>query len=94
MSTPPPEDERRRENLRAVLAGMRAPAPAPAPPASTTPPTETRKPSAGRRTLLGSLGAGLALLLSKLKFLAILGTVLKLNTLATMLLTIALYATQ
>ena len=93
MSTPPPEDDRRRENLRAVLAGMRAPASAPAPAAATSP-AETRKPSAGRRTLLGSLGAGAALLLSKLKFLAILGTVLKLNTLATMLLTIALYATQ
>ena len=93
MSTPPPEDDRRRENLRAVLAGMRAPASAPAP-AAATPPAETRKPSAGRRTLLGSLGAGAALLLSKLKFLAILGTVLKLNTLATMLLTNALYATQ
>ena len=93
MSTPPPEDDRRRENLRAVLAGMRAPASAPAP-AAATPPAETRKPSAGRRTLLGSLGAGAALLLSKLKFLAILGTVLKLKTLATMLLTIAVYATQ
>ena len=93
MSTPPPEDDRRRENLRAVLAGMRAPASAPAP-AAATPPAETRKPSAGRRTLLGSLGAGAALLLSKLKFLAILGTVLKLKTLATMLLSIAVYATQ
>ena len=94
MSTPPPDDERRRaENLRAVLAGMRAPAPAPAP-AAATPSTETRKPSAGRRTLLGSLAAGAMLLLSKLKVLAILGTVLKLKTLATMLLSIAVYATQ
>jgi len=98
MSTPPPDDATRRsENLRAVLAGMRqAPAPARAPeaPAAATTTPERGRASAGKRTLLGSLGAGAALLLSKLKFLAVLGTVLKLKTLATMLLSIAVYATQ
>jgi Zn-dependent protease len=44
--------------------------------------------------VLGSLGAGAMVLLSKLKFLAVLGSVLKLKTVATMLLTIGIYAMQ
>lgn len=97
MSAPPPDEATRRaENLRAVLAGMRgAPASAPASqPAAAATPSPERRSSAGKRTLLGSLGAGAAVLLSKLKFLGILGTVLKLKTLATMFLSIAVYATQ
>jgi len=98
MSEPPPDEATRRaENLRAVLAGMRGerpPAPAAGTPQRQTPTTGPPRSSTGRRTLLGSLGAGAVVLLSKLKFLAVLGTVLKLKTLATMLLSIAVYATQ
>ena len=98
MSTPPDDDARRRaENLRAVLAGMRGERPTtdpePSPPAAP-PRAEAPHSSTGRRTLLGTLGAGALLLLSKFKFLAILGSVLKLKTLATMLLSIGVYATQ
>ena len=88
MSTPPDDEARRRaENLRAVLAGMRGERPTtnPEPAAPAAPPrAEAPRSSTGRRTLL----------LSKLKFLAILGSVLKLKTLATMLLSIGVYATQ
>ena len=98
MSTPPDDEARRRaENLRAVLAGMRGERPTtnpePATPAAT-PRVEAPRSSTGRRTLIGSIGAVTVLLLSKLKFLAILGSVLKLKTLATMLLSIGVYATQ
>ena len=95
MSTPPDDDARRRaENLRAVLAGMRGQPPA-APPAPAAPTrVEPPRSSTGRRTLLGSIGAGVVLLLSKLKFLTVLGSVLKLKTVATMLLSIGVYATQ
>jgi Zn-dependent protease len=97
MSTRTPEDEQRRiENLRAVLAGLRGettaadptrakPAPAAAPKSHTT---------AGQKTLWGSLAAGAVFLLGKLKFLTLLGSVLKLKTLATMFLSIALYAVE
>lgn len=86
-----PEEQRRRDNLRAVMQGMTQPAPAPlkAPKPDTGP-----KPTGQSRGLLGSLGAGLLLLLGKFKFLSVLFGVLKLKTLATMLLSIALYATQ
>ena len=98
MSTPPDDEARRRaENLRAVLAGMRGerPTTTPEPSAPAAPPrAEAPRSSTGRRTLIGSLAAGVVLLLSKLKFLAILGSVLKLKTLATMLLSIGVYATQ
>lgn len=86
-----PEEQRRRDNLRAVMQGMTQPAPAPlkAPKPDTGP-----RPTGQSRGLLGSLGAGLLLLLGKFKFLSVLFGVLKLKTLATMLLSIALYATQ
>jgi Zn-dependent protease len=97
MSTPPPDEATRRaENLRAVLADMRgAPSPARAEtPRPASPAAEPQRSSAGKRTVLGSLGAGAMVLLSKLKFLAVLGSVLKLKTVATMLLTIGIYAMQ
>ncbi|HXS81767.1 MAG TPA: site-2 protease family protein [Methylomirabilota bacterium] len=97
MSTPPDDEARRRaENLRAVLAGMRGERPTtnPGPAPSAPPRAESPRSSTGRRTLVGSIGAGIVLLLSKLKFLALLGSVLKLKTLATMLLSIGVYATQ
>lgn len=86
-----PEEQRRRDNLRAVMQGMTQPAPAPlkAPKPDTGP-----RPTGQSRGLLGSLGAGLLLLLGKFKFLSVLLGVLKLKTLATMLLSIAVYATQ
>jgi Zn-dependent protease len=48
----------------------------------------------GSKALLGALGAALVFLLTKFKVLAVLAGVLKLKTLATMLLSIAVYATQ
>ena len=87
------EEARRQENLRAVLAGMHEAA---KPPAAPQPATGTDgKPHHGKRNgVLGSIGAALAFLAGKLKFLSILAGVLKLKTFATMLLSIALYATQ
>ena len=97
MSTLPPGDARKRtENLRAVLAGLtHAATPRQAEAKAVSAPEDggARTPR-GRRTLIGSIGAGIVLLLGKLKVLAVLGTVLKLKTLATMALSIAVYATQ
>ena len=84
--TEPSEAERRAreiENLRAVYASL-----------------QTRKPerppsSPLRRTAAwGTAGAALALLAGKLKFLGLLAGILKLKTLATMVLSIGIYATQ
>ncbi len=101
----PTDDERKRiENLRAVLEGPHAPPrvgnrPRSAPAASSsptsgsaddTPPGSHRK----RNSALGVLGAGFLFLVGKLKFLSLLAGVLKLKTFATMLLSVALYATQ
>ena len=98
MSALPPDDATRRaENLRAVFAGMTQPAkPAsPAPAGSpATPAPATGKSARGRWGILGSLGAGAMLLLGKLKFLGVLAGVFKLKTLATMLLSVAVYATE
>ncbi len=93
----PEELERRRiENLRAVLAG---------PPSANAAPTRA-KPGAGqpgenapehhrtRNSILGMLGAAALFVLSKLKFIGLLAGALKLKTLATMLLSVGLYATE
>lgn len=87
------EEARRIENLRAVLAGMHESAAKPA--ATGESPRPDGKPHHGKRNgVLGGIGAALAFLAGKLKFLSLLAGVLKLKTFATMLLSIALYATQ
>ena len=84
MSDPGADAERRRiENLRAVLAG----APKVAPPETAT---SVRNP--GRKTVLGTIAAVLALVLGKLKFFGFLASALKLKTLGSMILSIGLYA--
>jgi Zn-dependent protease len=90
-----PEEEARKrlENLRAVMAGPAAPARAPATSAQR-PGGESHPTHRTRNGVLGGAGAAIAFLLSKLKFLALLGGVLKLKTLATMLLSIGLYASE
>ncbi|HEX4824691.1 MAG TPA: site-2 protease family protein [Candidatus Polarisedimenticolaceae bacterium] len=96
MSEPQgPDAERRRiENLRAVLAGPPPPKPAP-----TVAPAPTETPDAPRsprtwKTALGGIGATIAMLLGKFKFLGVLAGALKLKTLASMLISIAIYGTQ
>jgi len=100
MSAPSPEDDYRRriENLQAVLAGpatksgSRLPTP-PGAAAGTAPPAA----SGGHRTrntLVGGAGAIGLFILGKLKFIGLLAGVLKLNTLATMILSIGLYAIE
>ena len=64
--------------------------PAAAPQAAAPKPHST----AGRNALWGSLAAGAVFLLTKLKFLGLLAGVLKLKTLATMLLSIGVYAVE
>ncbi len=100
MSTSPPSDEQKRhENLQAVMAGLMHP--------EDAAPTEKRAsgsarqaaPGAhpshrGRNTALGALAAGALFLFGKFKLLTLLAGVFKLKTLATMLLSIAVYATQ
>jgi Zn-dependent protease len=93
MSGGPPDEEARRrlENLRAVMAG---PPTAARPPAAPTqePEGTTHPHHRARNSLLGSLAAGALFLLGKLKFLGLLAGVLKFKTLATMLLSVAMYA--
>jgi Zn-dependent protease len=90
---PPDEAARRQENLRAVLDSMTQPAAAP--PASPSAPARGGAGSPGRRWgLIGSLAVGALFLLGKLKFLGMLAGVFKLKTFATMLLSVAVYATE
>lgn len=93
MSDPNAEAEARKriENLRAVLEGPAAPARLPG---TAKPGVDSHPSHRTRNTVLGGLGAAIVFLLSKLKFLAVLAGVLKLKTLATMVLSIALYATE
>ncbi|MEQ1832119.1 MAG: site-2 protease family protein [Candidatus Eisenbacteria bacterium] len=86
-----PEEQRRQDNLRAVMQGMMQP---PAPPQAAAPPPPARASAGGKRGWIGSIGAGLLLLLGKFKFLSMLLGVLKMKTLLTMFLSIAVYATQ
>ncbi len=100
VSTPPPIDEQKhRQNLQAVFASLMHPA---EPVAAEKGPSEpgarpgsgTHPSHRGRNTALGALAAGALFLLGKFKFLTLLAGVFKLKTLATMLLSIAVYATQ
>lgn len=94
MSRTPEEEKRRIENLRAVLAGMRGETRGAEPAATPRAPAARPHGHAGRNALWGSLAAGVVFLLTKLKLLALLGGVLKLKTLATMFLSIAVYAVE
>jgi Zn-dependent protease len=94
------ESRRRMENLRAVLAGGPASTPKSVEGArrrgsANDAQTRTSDPShRGRKAALGTLGALALFLAGKLKFLGILAGVLKFKTLGTMLLSVALYATE
>jgi Zn-dependent protease len=92
MSALTPEEQARRrlENLRAVMSGP--PAAPPAGPAAQAPAGAAPHSHRARNGVLGTLAAGALFLLGKLKFLGLLAGVLKLKTLATMLLSIAMYA--
>jgi Zn-dependent protease len=99
MSDSGPDDPRQREieNLQAVYRSLQEkPRPAPAREAArdagTAPATGTHHRA--RNGIFGGAGAALAFLAGKLKFLGVLASVLKFKTLATMALSIALYATQ
>lgn len=101
MSDPLSEEEQRKriENLRAILHGppSRAAAPHPpgAPPDSPSTATGSSHPTHRTRNgVFGGLIASVLFLVGKLKFLGFLVGVLKFKTLGTMLLSIALYATQ
>ena len=91
MIEPTREDAERRhlENLRAVYQSLQAP-PAKKGADDSTHPHGHR----GRNTALGAIGLTLAFLATKLKFLGVLASVLKLKTLATMVLSVGVYATQ
>jgi Zn-dependent protease len=91
VSEPLSEEQARKriENLRAVLAG-----PAPVTPAATPAAPATRQTHRARNSALGVVGTALAFLAGKLKFLGLLAGVLKFKTLATMLLSIGLYAAE
>jgi len=91
VSGPALQDERRRriENLQAVLAG-----PATKPGARPLPERAGQPRHRARNTLLGGAGAAGLFILGKLKFLGLLAGFLKLNTLATMILSVGLYAIE
>ena len=91
MSEPLSDEEARKriENLRAVLAG-----PAPVAPVAAPGAPATRQTHRARNSALGVAGTALAFLAGKLKFLGLLAGVLKFKTLATMLLSIGLYAAE
>lgn len=88
VSDPTPE-QRELDNLRAVYRGLQQRA-APAPP----PGKEGQHGHAGRNTALGGGLAALVFLAGKLKFLGFVAGLFKLKTLATMALSVGLYATQ
>ena len=93
------EARKRMENLRAVLAGPPAAATAKAPDRSHGSAPGAAGGSAhpshrARNTVLGTLGAAALFLIGKLKFLGVLAGVLKFKTLASMLLSVVLYATE
>jgi Zn-dependent protease len=97
MIEPTTEDEARRriDNLRAVMAGRTdtlAPAPATAPAAPHDPSAPHSHKT--RNGVAGGIVAAAAFLAGKLKFLGLLGGVLKLKTLLTMVLSIGLYASE
>ncbi len=95
MSDPRQEEEARKrlENLRAVLAG--APANPSIPAAGAKEGGASAKPGdRARNTVLGTIGAIALFLAGKLKFLGLLAGVLTFKTLGTMLLSVALYATE
>jgi Zn-dependent protease len=100
MSEPVSEEEARRriENLRAVLAGPdaadRRKKGAPRPAGAPTTGDGSHRTHRARNSALGGAGAALAFLVGKLKFLGLLAGVLKLKTLATMVVSIVLYGTQ
>ncbi|OGF22771.1 MAG: hypothetical protein A2V63_06335 [Candidatus Eisenbacteria bacterium RBG_19FT_COMBO_70_11] len=79
------------ENLRAVYQSLTQPAPRPAPAAGGAPAKSGG--AAGRRSAWGAVIAALVFAAGKLKLLGLLGAVLKLKTLATMLLSVGAYAT-
>ena len=91
MTDPPAPDDRaairHAENLAAVYRTLRNP-----------PATKAHEARPGghkaRNTALGGAGAALAFLVGKLKFLGVLASVLKFKTLATMALSVGLYAIQ
>ena len=93
MSAPvPPDRQREVENLRAVYESLHQRPAAPTSPSK--PAAEHGTGKTGTRTAVGGILAALAMLAGKLKFLGVLGSVLKFKTLATMALSVGLYATQ
>jgi Zn-dependent protease len=102
MIDPSLQDAQRRrlENLQAVLAGPAAkPGSRPPTAAAATPGRAGQEPAApghhrARNTLVGGAGAVGLFILGKLKFLGLLAGVFKLNTLATMILSVGLYAIE
>lgn len=87
-------DPKRLENLRAVYAGLSA---SPEREKGATDPAPSQpgaKPSKRRGVVLGALGAAAVFIATKLKFVALLAGVLKLKTLATMLLSVGVYALE
>jgi Zn-dependent protease len=101
MSDPALQDAHRRriENLQAVLAGSATKPGARPPTAAATPGRAGQERAApghhrARNTLLGGAGAAGLFILGKLKFLGLLAGVFKLNTLATMILSVGLYAIE
>ncbi len=90
--TPTPEEQRHLENLRAVAASLREKPRAPGTASAGDPahgPTHR-----GRNGVLGSIAAAAVLVLGKLKFVGLLGELLQLKTIVTLLISIAVYATQ
>jgi Zn-dependent protease len=90
--SPASDREREIENLRAVYRSLHEPAASAARGEPAHHPAH--KGNAGKRTAAGGIVAALAFLAGKLKLLGVLGAVLKFKTLATMALSVGLYATQ
>jgi Zn-dependent protease len=97
MTEPTSEEARRLANLHAVLESLQTSRRATKPSAAPQGEPRPGEPGTSHRTRNSAMGAGaaaVAAVLGKLKFLGILASVLKLNTLVSMVLSIALYATQ
>lgn len=94
MTSEPTEQERHLANLRAVAESLREPAAARRAPATGGPGAPGAPTHRGRNGMLGAAVAAAVLVLSKLKFIGLLASVLKLKTVVTMLLSIGVYGVQ
>lgn len=94
MTPEPTDQERHLANLRAVADSLREPAPRRPAPAASGGGAPGAPSQRGRYGVIGGVVAAVVFLLGKLKFIGLFASVLKLQTVVTMLLSIGVYGIQ